>query len=586
MPDEPLHPDVGSEGEIDGAPTVLTSRKSSTEAPYRPGEADVVEWVYGLRDDAEKAREDQCDPESWDGDLQSYWGDTWPSAVPSYKPRIQVNEIKSLLLQELSDLTDSRIKILVQKRIGSTERDEKVENTIQTYWKRRFCDLTVAMAALDAMIFPLGFIQTGWDPLAEQGQGEVIFKHRHPKTVFPDGDAEDDESLRYYVLEDVLDLVEIRRSWPETGWRVEPEGSFSERMRSDGNSKGSFRSGSGYVGPLYNKTGMAGVPGFKKARAGVLTCVVDDDEKVEEINEIAGQLRQRKMPKYPHRRMIQVANRRVLYDDDCAYHYAPILTRVMLQPAVHSYWPQCSLVNEFAEVQATANKSDSMVAENMLRVNAGMYFGDADCGIVPGKWAPVPGLFTLIKPGSKVNAVAGTAMPGDFVGQGERLRGFIRGVLGYPPQRTGAGTHGNVAAELAETEISQAQGLTRLRARLMYQCVQKAVEMIFARQAQFYITPRHLPYIDQGELKAIQWEPIAEPSQYAVHVDEASFQIRSKTMLQRIALSLAKMGKMPTGRLLKMLEIPDADAIAAEMKEELTLIALAKGKMGAKGRGR
>ncbi len=185
-----------------------------------------------------------------------------------------------------------------------------------------------------------------------------------------------------------------------------------------------------------------------------------------------------------------------------------------------------------------------------------------------------------------MNKVAGTAMPGEMVGQGERLRGFIRSTMGYPLSRTGAGTHGNVAAELAETEISQAMGLTRLRARLMYQCVQKAVEMLFARMAQFYSTPRHLPYIDQGELRGIQWEPIAEPSQYAVHVDEASFQVRSKTMLQRIALALAKMQKMPTGRLLKILDIPEADAIAAELKEELVLIAAAKAKQGAKGRSR
>jgi hypothetical protein len=154
--------------------------------------------------------------------------------------------------------------------------------------------------------------------------------------------------------------------------------------------------------------------------------------------------------------------------------------------------------------------------------------------------------------------------------------------MGYPTSRTGAGTHGNIAAELAETEISQSMGLTRLRGRLLYQSVQKAVEMLFARMAQFYQTPRHLPYIQDGRWRSVKWEPVAAPEAYAVHVDPASFQIRSKTMMQRIHLALAKMGKMPTGRLLNALEIPDAEKIAEELKQELTLMALAKQKQGRK----
>jgi hypothetical protein len=209
-------------------------------------------------------------------------------------------------------------------------------------------------------------------------------------------------------------------------------------------------------------------------------------------------------------------------------------------------------------------------------------FADADSGITPKNYGGIPGMVYLKKPGSKVEKVYPGPMPPDMVQAGERFRGFIRSTMGYPLSRTGAGTHGNVAAELAETEISQAMGLTRLRGRLMYQSVQKAVEMIFARMAQVYTTPRHLPYIDEGELKAIEWEPIAKPEDYAVHVDPSSFSIRSKTTSQRLALALAKMGKMPTGRLLKMLEIPNADAIAAELKEELVLMAMAKGKMGKK----
>lgn len=575
-------PDIGSDPEEQGAfdgtgpPDVLTSRKASEEVPYQKGEMRVVDWIYGLFDEAERGKKDQCDPDGWPDDLAAYWGSGWPTALPTYKPRVTVNTIKSLLLQDLSDLTDSRLKIYVQKDKRTTVRDQQVEDSIQTYWTDKFCDLTMLLAALDAMIYPLGFIQTGWDMFAEQGQGEVTFTHRDPKSVFPDPNATNDDELRYMILKDVLDVVEIRRDWPETGYRVRPEEEFS--VRSGDKKDLSDRGLSGYTGPLYSKVGMSGVPGYVTARAGVLTTVVDDDETVREIHDIGGMLKRTTRYRYPHKHMIQVANNRVLYDEDCPYWYAPMVTRVMLQPAVHAYWPQNSLVQEFSEIQNTANKLDSLVAENMLRLNQGLIFADADSGINPQRWAPIPGLITLVKPGTSqsIRFFAGTPMDPSMVNGGERLRGYIRDTMGFPPSRTGAGTHGNVAAELAETEISQAMGLTRLRGRLMYQSVQRAVRMLFARMAQFYTTPRHLPYVDDGQLKSIKWEPVPEPNQYVVHVDPASFQVRSKTMIQRVALALAKMGKMPTGRLLKILEFPDADRIAAELTEELKLIVAAK----------
>ncbi len=585
MADEP------QEGqEIDGAPTVLTSRKASPEEPMREHEADTVEWVESMFETAKEQKRLQCDPDSWDAALDTWWGDQWPETVPSYKPRIVVNEIQSLGLQELSDLTDSRLTIYVQKDRQSTDRDKAVEDTIQTYWMRQFCDLEVLSAALDALIFPLGFFQSGWDPLAAQGQGEVVFEARDPRSVFPDGDAKKDEQLRYFLLRDIEDLMVLRRNFPETGYLVSPEAAYSEPLDDRRGDRPEPRGGSGYVGPLYTQTPSGGVQAWKKARARVLTCVVDDDDLMEELHQVkdeAGLPRVEvvQRARYPHRRLIMVANRRVLYDEDCPYHHAPILTSVNLQPRVHAYWPAQSIVASYATIQATANKLDSMVAENGLRLNLGELFADADSGITPQTYGNIPGGVYLLKPGSKAEKRYPPPMPADMVGAGERNRNMIRGNFGYPMSRTGAGTHGNVAAELAETEISQSMGLTRLRGRLLYQAVQRGVEMIFARQAQFYTTPRHLPYIADGDLKSVKWEPIAKPENYAVHVDPASFQVRSKTMMQRLAMALAKMGKMPTKRLLKFLDFPDADKIAEELTAELALMAAAKMRQG-KGKGR
>jgi hypothetical protein len=570
--------------EIDGAPEVLTSKKSSVEDPLQENEANLVEWVSGLSYDAERAKEEACDPDAWPDTADVYWGDVWPDGMPSYKPRITVNEIKSLVLQELSDLTDSRMLIYVKKTMESTDRDKVAEDSIHSLWQNRFFDMAFFEATLDSMIYPLGFLQGGWDPYLEQGQGNVLLKARDPRTVFPDPDAENDEDRKYWITKDVMDLVTIRRMWPETGPRVQPEANWSEKYNKKQSDKSGPGGSAGYVGPLYTKTGGAGAPGWRKARAEVLTCVVEDDDTMEELHRIGDRLSFRTVYRYPHKRCLIVANKRVLYDGDMPYHHGPNLIRVATQPTVHSYWPKVSTVWEYGEIQNTANKLDSLVAENALRLNRGEVFADADSGINPKTYGNIPGGVYLIKPGSKVQKSYPGAMPADMVQGGERMRGFIRQNMGYPLSRQGAGTHGNIAAELAETEISQSMGLTRLRGRLLHHAAVQTVRMVFGLMAQFYTFPRHLPYNEHGEWKKVQWEPIASPDQYAVHVDSSTFAVKSKTMVQRMALTLAKMQKLPTEELLKALEYPNAEEVARKMQAELMLMAAAKmNQRGGKG---
>src|SRR3990167_959248 len=97
MADDDLEPvdDPEVDAEANGAPAVLTSRKASGEEPYRKGEMALVERVEGFYADAEQAKKDLCEPDTWPDSLDVYWGDQWPSGLPSYKPRIMVNEIKS-----------------------------------------------------------------------------------------------------------------------------------------------------------------------------------------------------------------------------------------------------------------------------------------------------------------------------------------------------------------------------------------------------------------------------------------------------------------------------------------------------------
>ena len=559
-----------------------TQDKPAPSVLARVGEAELSEWVDRLYVESERAKSEQAKTQKWDEWLNSYWGEIWDKELPTFKPPIVVNELQSLLLQEISDLTDSPPRIFVQSDATVKQREKEREKAIQAYWKREFVDLQVMLATLDAVIYPLGFVGVTYDPTADFGRGKLITKARSPMSVFPDPDCVDDDDWRYVILRDVMDLVAIRAIWPDHGWRVRPNDKWSIRD-SNNNSQASTRGlGSQYSGPLYSGASAAGsrIDGYIKARASVLSCFILDNSVEEEIVERVNEQAQTTLvtvrkKKYPHGRLIQVAGDVVLYDGPNPYIRRFPLVRIGLQPSVHTFWPPVSILANVLELYKSANKLDSLVVENGIRLNAGMLVADTNSGLDPATFASIPGQLILKNPQSGLDVKYPPPMPPDMIQGGERLRNYARNVLGFPPSRIGSGNRGNVSPELTETEISQAMGLTRLRGRLLHNSVQKLVELIFSGMARFYQDSRIFPNSRGDRWDPIQWSPVSSnPEKYVVHVDPASFQVRSRTMLQRLYFMLAKMGKMPNDELLDALEIPNAEEVGEKLNKQLQMEAL------------
>lgn len=568
-----------SESAVDKETTMMTVQPSTP----RVGEARLAEWVESLYLDSEKAKDDQASTSNWEDWLNSYWGDLWDRDMPSFKPPIVVNELQSLLLQEVSDLTDSPPRIFIQPDSNSKDRDRSREKALTAYWKREFVDHQIMLATLDAAIFPMGFIGVTYDPTADYGRGKLITRARSPYSVFPDPDATDDDDWRYVVLRDVMDVVAIRDTWVDHGPRVMPDQKYSLKD-TDAHSKTHAVTGlSGkYAGPMYSGTaGFTKIDGYIKARAAVLSTFILDNAVEEEIIERLNEDAQKslvsvKRKKYPYGRLIQVSNGVVLYDGPNPYLRRFPLVRVSLQPTIHTFWPPGSILSGVLELYKSANKLDSLVVESAIRLNSGMIIASTNSGIDPSTFTNIPGQIILKAPNSEFQVEYPQPMPQDMIGAGERFRGYGRTVMGFTPSRTGAGQRGNVSPELTETEISQAMGLTRLRGRLLHNSVQKLVEVIFAGMARFYQDSRVFPNSRGDRWEPIQWKPITgRPEDYIVHVDPASFQVRSKTMLQRLYFTLAKMNKIPDAELLQALDIPNADELSQELSLQLKQQALA-----------
>lgn len=560
-----------------------------------PGERETWQWLSRLDEDATKGRESSSDDgdfaDACEDDRAVYWGQQWDVNLPSFKLPIVVNDLKTHILSETSDLTDNPLKIFVTKDPSAGQRDENVEAAMQAEWSRTFADLTVMTASRDSLLHPAGFLYCGIKTNRQTRQKELDIRALDPLCVFPDPDCTSDEDWTYVLVKEVVDLIAIREEFPERGFRVKPDDRMSTKGPGGdtlGGTGKSFGSGN-YKGPLNAPGQGTRIHGYLKARCEKLTLYIYDDATEEvpeekkdeqgnpvmEPNPETGEL----MPvmkivtkfKYPNGRMIVGANGVILYDDAYPFKGPFPIIPVWSEPTTHEFWVRTPAVRGVKELARAGNKMDSLVLENAIRLNNGIVVADQTTGIKATNWANIPGQVFVKGPG-EFKIYYPPEMPQTMVGMGDKFRAMLAKVLGRDRQPMA----GNVSGELVETEISEAQGLTRLRARLLHVSVQKLVTQMFYRMAQYYTMPRMIPFVSATEWKPVPWEPINKPEDYGVHVDPASFTLRSKTLLQRLTLALSKMGKVSTEYTLKTLEMPDAKTEAAKADQELAMAAQAK----------
>jgi len=111
---------------------------------------------------------------------------------------------------------------------------------------------------------------------------------------------------------------------------------------------------------------------------------------------------------------------------------------------------------------------------------------------------------------------------------------------------------------------------------MLHATVQRVAEMIFARMAAGYTQPRAIPSVEGELFKPVTWQPLDDPSKYAVYVDPASFTIMSRTMLRKMALLLRKLNVVDRSAVLEAVGWPDADAVAKRMDQAEAAAAAAK----------
>jgi len=552
-------------------------------------------WLDGTAAEAAKVRQDEAKFTQLDRWLQLYYGEHYTSRMPTYRPPVVVNELRTLILSEASDLGDVQFRTYILKDLRHGNRDTQAERALRALWTRQQIDIKITEAVTWAAIMGTGFLRVWWDPDAAHGMGDVVVDVLDPRQVLPDPDAPDDTKLLFVIYESVLDTYEIRRLFPRKGKYVNPEDSYSEKAMNYKSGTANIPPGMPLFGPMSNtQTGFLGPgeEGYKKARARVLDMYIKDDtltEVAEQLKNPDGSgvtdeegnpvLKTRKEAKYPRGRRIVGSNGVILYDGP---NNAPDfgLVRIALEPTLGKFWGGVGFVQQTAELQLAADKLASSVVENAIRLNNGIMVFTGNHGLDTDTFVGMPAQIVSLSAGGSFDIKYPPPMPDDMINAPERLLNLQRRILGFPDARSGSGGKGNVSPELTETEISQSQGTTRLRAKHLYFAVQRLSEMIVARMMENYTIPRVIPATEGESFQPVIWEPVQmDPNKhpgYAVHIDPASFQVVSKSMQRRLSLALYRMGAIDRRAALETLGWAHWEDVAERMDNAEKMAAMAK----------
>lgn len=500
-------------------------------------------------------------------------------ASPTFRPRVVVPQLQTLMLNEATDLSDQQPKIFIMK---DGKRDRQAEDGFTEHWRQQYFNNKIFLAELWGLYCGTGFIQVGFDPEAKRGQGQVWMEVRDPSTVFPDPGSADPEQWVYVILKDRMYIDEIQRLWPENGYRVHPRNVLGRASAPpDGFDIGLKLPD----GPM---SISGGIPTIKPSGDGRLTVrhlyirdYTSMDIPKEDVERIQSQLGalipapQRKL-RWPNGRWIVECDGIVLADGDNPYPFRswPIIPYHAM-PTLGSFW--CPPPVRYTKgLQELAERHLTQNFENAVRTNNMIWFIDERTGLRAEEFGGIPAQVCIINANSPVpECKYPQAMPAHMTQAPQQLLTLQKELQGFTPARAGQQAPGNVGADLNDASIFQSQFLTRMRARMMAESVQRTAELVFwtmrnLKQGTQFISQ------DSGDVKLTAWPELGPIEDYDVYLDHTSIRPMSAAAMRTLVMGLLKEGHMPLGRALEALEFPDSAEIAAEVKEELQLSALSK----------
>lgn len=490
---------------------------------------------------------------------------------PSYRPRIQIPELQIDLLQEANDLSDvNPIPYIVKS--GKDEREKQLEKGFIANWRQSNYNIQVLKSSLWSLLAGNGYSQVVLDRYAHGGKGKIRVVGRHPGTVFRDPFSMEDEDIKFVVFQDMVYLDDVRRMWPENGYRV-------KYHRTGGASTMDWRL-SMPSGPMSMMGGMLGGASADRASGGadesrvrLRTAFVRDYSAKDGNNE--GVPKNMPTPAYrmayPNGRMIIECEGITLFDGDnpAPEGEFPLVTWWGMPPLTSSQAPPPAKFSR--GLQELAERMYTQIYENAVRLNNGITYIEESTGMDIEDFGGAPAEVHMIAAGSKTPETKWpTAMPAHMLDMPEKLLEKQKLLQGMSPARKGAVTAGNTSAPLYDSAMINSTSLTRMRGKFFSVSFQRLARLVFGYMGRFIKDERTFPAFVSEKYEPTKWAPIDgfKMDDYVIQLDEASIQPYSQTALRSLVPVLKQLNILPAEFALDMLNVPNKEGILEALAKE------------------
>jgi hypothetical protein len=564
-------------------PNISTSRKSGDPTGLA-ADKQVSRQIDELERISQYERDKQLGADYF-SDIEDFYNlsDQSSNALPSYRPRVRVPQLQTLVLNEATDLTDAIPKVYITRH---NEREASREKFFQANWRQQCYNNRVLEGFLWSMLSNLGFLQLGFNPRARRGRGAVWLESRHPGTVFPDPYAKSESDWTWLILHDWMYIDDVWRQWPDRGRYVKPK---LLSAKAD-----PFQSGDSILeypelSPL-SQQGVAGRKIFRDNRVLVRHCYLFDNTR-ERVRDYAGSgvdsdllVHPRFQYAYPDGRWITECEGVVLADGNNWCPQLPDddrgtfpLVRLSAMPAITNFWGPPP-VNLTRSLQRLGERILTQTFENVVRLNNGVIVIQNNSGLDKSDIGWMPGEVLMINAGSQApQVIAPTPIPQHMVTLPDTLFAKQKELQGFSESRQGSTGAGNISPELFDAALWQAKPMTRMRGRLLAESLLRLSQMIFYTQCRYQQVSQQLPAaIRADRIEMAEWAPAGSLDDYDMYLDEGSMKIMSETMLRSTMSGLAKANLLPTKAVLESAGIPEADELAEDKMRELELAAMGR----------
>jgi len=504
---------------------------------------------------------------------------------PSFRPRVKIPQLQTLVLNEATDITDASIKVYITK---DGKRDDDREKYYQANWRQGCYNNRILESVIWAMLSNLGYLQIGFSPGARRGKGMTWLECRDPETVLPDPFCKSDSDWSWLQFYDWMYIDEVRRQYPDNGYRVRGRATVG-----NADPYGTVDSTMEYpeASPLSQQGESPSKKIFRDNRVRVRHSFLFDNTR-QKVDQYAGSKAISKMlvhPRfeyaYPDGRWITDCEDVVLADGN---NWCPQLpddergtfpiVRVAAMPTITDFWgpPPIKLSRS---LQQLSERLYTQTFENVVRLNNGVIIIKANTGLDPNAIGWMPGEVLVINQGSDPpTVIQPAALPQHMITLPANLLALQKELQGFSEARQGQSGGGNVSPDLFDATLWQSHYQTRLRGRLLSESLQRLAQIVFYVDARYKNVADRVPAMERGELKQTDWEPIDTESmdKYDAHLDPGSLRVISAGALRSVVSALAKAKMVPTKYVLETLDLPGASELAEENMRELELGAMGK----------